>query len=285
MQEVRVLVCEDNREFVKELSDNINSVPNYEVVATAFDGKEVMNLLKKHRPQLLIFDIMMPKVDGFEILEQIESEFSESERPAILVLSGVSNERIINMALDKGATYYMIKPIEMRVLIRRIQTLMSEIEQKGKNDRSAELYCVKPSARIKNVIAKPMQEHDMERLVTSHMIDLGVPAHVKGYQYLRYAIIAVAKDGELINSMTKVLYPSIAAHFESTASRVERAIRHAIELAWSRGKPSTLEDAFGYTIDADKGKPTNSEFIAMLADRFRLGMIYGLDGLKHASGK
>lgn len=261
MEKTKILVVDDNKEFVKLLTIYINSQNDMEVVATANDGKNTVELIKKYKPDILLLDIIMPEKDGLAVLEDIIIE-KNMEKPTIVIMSAIGQEKITQKAIALGATYYVVKPFDMETLVDRIRDFLDN--SVGYEGDSFSAYTSKQVASVKKT------NTPMEVRVTNVIHDVGVPAHIKGYQYIREAIILAVKDEEIINSITKVLYPTLATTFKTTPSRVERAIRHAIEVAWNRGQIEVHDKIFGYTVNSNKGKPTNSEFIAMIADRIRL---------------
>lgn len=256
---ISVLIAEDNREFGDILSEFLTGQEDVEVVGIARDGLEAVDYILEKKPDLAILDIIMPHLDGLGVLEKINS-MQIDKRPQVIVLSAVGQDRITQRAIALGAEYYIIKPFDLDVLLNRIRQI-NVINSSSATKREVSFDSVKKSNTGKR---------DVEASVTSIMHEIGVPAHIKGYHYLRYSIMMAIKDMELINSITKQLYPAIAVQFNTTPSRVERAIRHAIEVAWGRGQIETIDHLFGYTINNSKGKPTNSEFIAMIADKLRL---------------
>ncbi|AIS52391.1 stage 0 sporulation protein A [Thermoanaerobacter kivui] len=258
-KKIKVGIADDNKEFTTILAEYLSAQENIEVVGTASDGNQALELIKNHSPDLLILDIIMPYLDGIGVLEKINEE--QLKKPKILILSAVGQEKITQRAIALGADYYILKPFDLEMLSKRISELMEP-----------ELDVV--SKTVLPVI-KSKKNYDLEAMITEIIHDVGVPAHIKGYMYLRDAISLVISNMEYLNSVTKMLYPKIAEKYNTTPSRVERAIRHAIEVAWSRGKTEVLNDLFGYTINDEKGKPTNSEFIALIADKLRLGMKAG----------
>lgn len=237
-----------------------------EVIGITKDGNEAVNLISTVRPDIVLLDVIMPHLDGLGVLEKINSR-SGLIPSTFIMLSAVGQDKITQKAIELGAEYYVVKPFDIELLIKRIKELKNFIPNKGTDTfitRDVKTQYVEiPEDGIKN-------QDNLEALVTNIIHEVGVPAHIKGYQYLREAIIMVVNDIDVINQITKSLYPKIATKFNTTPSRVERAIRHAIEVAWGRGDQKTVEKIFGYTISAAKGKPTNSEFIAMIADKLRL---------------
>ncbi|MBZ4645806.1 MAG: two-component system, response regulator, stage 0 sporulation protein [Petroclostridium sp.] len=258
---IRIVIADDNRDFCEILCEYLNSQEDIEVIGIAKDGAEAYELITTLLPDVAIIDVIMPHLDGLGVLEKLSSTPMQS-KPIYIMLSAVGQDKITQSAMALGAEYYIIKPFDMDVLIGRIRQLKGSIRT---NRVTIRKDAVNEGKSTYNPALK-----DIEANVTKVIHEIGVPAHIKGYQYLRDAIMMAIKDMEIINSITKQLYPSIARQYNTTPSRVERAIRHAIEVAWGRGQVETLEGMFGYTIQNSKGKPTNSEFIAMIADKLRL---------------
>lgn len=257
MSKIEVLLADDNREFVNLLEEYISSQYDMNVVGVAYNGNEVVRLLQERVPDVLILDIIMPHLDGLAVLEQIQA-MRLSPQPKIIMLTAFGQEEITKKAVELGAAYYILKPFDMEVLAQRIRQMITS------KSTSNFVTSVKPQAPL------AVRGRNLDASITSIIHEIGVPAHIKGYLYLREAITMVYNDVELLGSITKVLYPDIAKKFNTTASRVERAIRHAIEVAWSRGNLDSISSLFGYTISNTKAKPTNSEFIAMVADKLRI---------------
>ncbi len=251
---LRVLVADDNREFSELLTDYLSQQPGMEIIGNAFNGKEALALIKETRPDVLLLDIIMPHLDGLGVLEQLGT-MKDNNMPKVIMLTAFGQEAITQKAVELGASYYMLKPFNMDVLAERIRQLAGE--RPGSSG-----YTPAPPPR--------QSKKDLQEEVTSIIHEIGIPAHIKGYLYLREAILMVVEEVELLGMVTKVLYPRIADKYDTTSSRVERAIRHAIEVAWSRNNIDTIKKFFGYTINTERGKPTNSEFIALVADRLRL---------------
>jgi len=249
---IKVLIADDNKEFCSHLRSQLSRNDQIEVVATALDGREAYELVLETRPDVLLTDIIMPHMDGMALLAKINANTMLSKKPKYIVFSSMGYENIISKAMSLGASYYYAKPFDTNDLANKITELFT------------------PAADTSALTQKGGKS--LEASITMYIQQLGVPAHIKGYQYIRDAISLVVEDMEAINSITKLLYPTVAKHYSTTASRVERAIRHAIEVAWDRGNPDVLSDFFGYTILGSKGKPTNSEFIALIADKIRLEM-------------
>lgn len=248
-----VVIVDDNKEFCENLRDFLSGDDTYEVVACAHDGKTGYELVLETKPDLLLTDIVMPVMDGLTLMSRIANNNTLGKKPRIIVFSASGYDSIISGATRLGAEFYFIKPFEYQALKERMDAITAD---KSSNSGAA----------------LPKTPRDLETSITMYIQQLGVPAHIKGYQYIRDAIMMVIEDMDAINSITKFLYPTVAKHYNTTSSRVERAIRHAIEVAWDRGNPDILNDLFGYTILSTRGKPTNSEFIAMIADKIRLDM-------------
>ena len=227
----------------------------YRYVEEATNGEDAMLKISHFHPDVVLLDIWLSKLDGIGVLRQCKAlDWGHEKAPAIIVVSSVSNQNIFIQATEAGADLCLLKPVNLPSLCEHIQSITTR--------RQADI----PAAAMQEVEKGP----DIESQVTQIIHQIGVPAHIKGYQYLRTAILLTIQDSDIINSVTKVLYPSVAKKYATTTSRVERAIRHAIEVAWDRGDVDTLNSYFGYTIQNNRGKPTNSEFIAMIADNLRL---------------
>ena len=267
-EKITILIADDNIDFTRTLSAYLEKMEDIEVVGIAKDGNEAFEIIKGTHPDILLLDVIMPHLDGIGVLEKL-NETTMTKKPITIMLSAVGQDKITQKAISLGAQYYVVKPFDIDLLISRIREfknykpIPSNNFISRENSMARQQYIEISSGQEKN-------EGNLEALVTNIIHEVGVPAHIKGYQYLREAIMMVVNDIEVINQITKQLYPDIAKKFHTTPSRVERAIRHAIEVAWSRGKADEVENIFGYTVSATKGKPTNSEFIAMIADKLRL---------------
>ena len=238
---IKILLAESDEESRLMLQEALESTGRFHITASVGDGSQVLSLMRETRPELLLLDMLLPGLDGMSILRQME----EKERPLILAVSHFVNQSVAVEAGQQGVSVFISKPYNMTAMV---ENLLQLAEKRGGHFHAPGL----------------------EELVTSIIHEVGVPAHIKGYQYVREAIMITVEDMEVINSVTKILYPEVAKRYRTTPSRVERAIRHAIEVAWDRGDLETLQKFFGYTVSNAKGKPTNSEFIAMIADRIRL---------------
>ena len=266
---ITVLIADDNPDFANTLTSYIEEDDELEIIAIARDGKEAVEMILNTQPDVALLDVIMPHLDGIGVLEQINAAHMK-KFPLCIMLSAVGQDKITQRALELGAEYYVIKPFDITLLLQRIKEirLYQPSQFKNSNINVANREIKAPYIEISP--EKKKDQENLEALVTNVIHEVGVPAHIKGYQYLREAIMMVVNDIDVINQITKSLYPKIAFKFNTTPSRVERAIRHAIEVAWGRGQQEVVENIFGYTISAAKGKPTNSEFIAMIADKLRL---------------
>ncbi len=262
MKKIKVFIVDDNRELVGLLEDYISSQEDMEVAGVAHNGQECLKLLEHLDPDVLILDIIMPHIDGLAVLERIR-EMKKQSAPNVIMLTAFGQEDVTKKAVELGASYFMLKPFDLDNLgnhIRQVSGRQNTVTRTSTSSSQSSVSKRETEDKPKNLDAS----------ITSIIHEIGVPAHIKGYLYLREAISMVYKDIELLGSITKVLYPDIAKKYNTTASRVERAIRHAIEVAWSRGNIDSISSLFGYTVSMSKAKPTNSEFIAMVADKLRL---------------
>ncbi len=251
---IRVILADYSEEYRTLVKDALESEGDFLVVGSTGDGARAIAMFAELMPDIIVTDTVLGNIDGLGVVERIKAS-AEGSKVKVLLLTGFYNEQIRNDALNIGADYFMIKPCDFTALTARMRGLVG---------RGASA----PVAGITFKAAK--NEQTLESVVTEIIHEIGIPAHIKGYQYLREAIILTIKDMDIINAVTKVLYPTVAKKFGTTPSRVERAIRHAIEVAWDRGDIEVLQKFFGYTVSNIKGKPTNSEFIALVADRLRL---------------
>ena len=240
----KILIADPNEDFCAQLRLALEQNEAFEVVGTATDGEKALELIQEKQPELLILELMLSRLDGIAVLQRAQQVCPKLQS---LVLTGFMTEYVANRASALGVQYFMSKPCALSAVTERVQEIVTPQEKRG---------------------GRP--EVSVEAMVTSIIHEIGVPAHIKGYQYLREAIMIAVDDMDVINAITKVLYPQVAKAFSTTPSRVERAIRHAIEVAWDRGDLETLQHFFGYTVSNSKGKPTNSEFIALIADKLQL---------------
>ena len=267
-EKITVLIADDNQEFSTTLATYLKNQEDMVVVGRAKDGNEALDMISSLMPDIILLDVIMPHLDGIGVLEQMNM-IKLNKKPICIMLSAVGQDKITRRAVELGAEYYVVKPFDIDLLITRIRELKNYKPSQSNNFIPREVGISKPQY-IDISSMSNNKEDNLEALVTNVIHEVGVPAHIKGYQYLREAIIMVVNDIDVINQITKCLYPQIAQKFHTTPSRVERAIRHAIEVAWGRGQQDVVENIFGYTVSASKGKPTNSEFIAMISDKLRL---------------
>ena len=253
MEKVKVLIADDDKRYADELGEYFRTTEDIVPCGCAYDGEETLGMIEETEPDALILDMILPRLDGIGVLRRLSVS---KKRPLVIVNSAAALTSLYDVAAKYGASYFMIKPQSRESISEVIRDMCGMARAKA----------VSPGTKI------AVDAADLETTVTEYIHELGVPAHIKGYHYLRTAIIMVVKDMDLLNYITKELYPEIAKAYQTTSSRVERAIRHSIEVAWTRGKPQTMNEVFGYTINTGKGKPTNSEFIAMVADRIRLNI-------------
>jgi len=243
-----VFIADNTEEFTASLTAALQRSEGFQVVGSASDGEQAIREIRERRPDILVLDLMLSKLDGFSVLKAIASM---ERKPITLATSAFVSDFVSAAAVNLGVRYLMLKPCDIQSLVDRMQEI-----------RGGEILRLQPK--------RAQDKHSIETMVTGIIHEIGVPAHIKGYQYLREAIIIAVNDMDVINAITKVLYPQVAKTFQTTPSRVERAIRHAIEVAWDRGDLDTLQRFFGYTVSNTKGKPTNSEFIALIADKLQL---------------
>ncbi len=242
-----VIIADNSEEFCNGLTGALKRTEGFQVIGTAHDGERTISMITERKPDVLVLDLMLAKQDGISVLRAISGM---DHRPVVFATSGFITDYVASAAANLGVRYLMLKPCDLTALVER----MEEIRSVG----SKPIPTLRPTAG------------GIEAMVTNIIHEIGVPAHIKGYQYLREAIIIATQDMDVINAITKVLYPQVAKTFQTTPSRVERAIRHAIEVAWDRGDLDTLQRFFGYTVSKTKGKPTNSVFIALIADKLQL---------------
>ena len=247
MDRIRVMLADDNLNILRLLTDYLSRKPDIEVVAAVSDGVEIPEGVREHAPDILVMDIIMPRRDGFMTLEALNG-MEPSLSPKVIVLTGLARDDFIMRAIQLGASYYMVKPFDMNLLYARIVEIARD----------------QPQA-VTTALEGP--EETLDEQITNLFLTLGIPAHIKGYQYLREAIHMVLDNHDVINRITKELYPGIARKFDTSASKVERAMRHAIEVAWNRGRLEAVNQMYGYRVFAREDKPTNGEFIALIADK------------------
>ena len=249
MDRIRVMLADDNASVLRLLADFLGRKQDIEVVAAVTDGAEIPQTVLEQLPDVLVMDIIMPRRDGFMTLEQLGA-MELAVRPRVIVLTGLARDDFIMRAIALGASYYMVKPFDMNLLYERIVDIAGQ--------RQESVLPSEPPAQAGETV---------DERITNLFLTLGIPAHIKGYQYLREAVRMVLENHDVINRITKELYPGIARRFDTTASKVERAMRHAIEVAWTRGRLETVNQMYGYKVFSRDDKPTNGEFIAMVSDK------------------
>lgn len=249
MKKTRVLVIDDNKNIVKMVKDFFEENEDIKIVLEANDGEEGIRIIDKKKDEfdLIILDLVMPRKDGMCVLEHMKEKHIDKK---VIVLTSYNTPDIIRKVTEMGINYFMLKPFELVDLEKKIINVMTDINYSGE---TSEVF-----------------QNNLQISITKTLHELGVPSHIKGYQYIREGITLVYQRPEIIGGITKELYPEIAKKFDTTVSRVERAIRHAIEVSWNRGNWQLMEDIFGHSVDIDKAKPTNSEFIVTVADKLRL---------------
>ena len=245
MSKIRICIADDNQQLLQMLTDFISKQDDMIVVDKSMDGNKTLEMVEHQKPDVLLLDIIMPNLDGLGVLEKLQT--MPVKKPYTIILTSIGQERITQEALSLGADYFILKPFDMESLVNHISGIFATQHREA----------------ISMILEK-------DTSITAIIHEIGIPAHIKGYMYLREAITMVYNNVELIGAVTKVLYPDIAKKYNTTASRVERAIRHSIEVAWSRGNIDAISNIFGYTVSSSRTKPTNSEFIAMVADKLRL---------------
>lgn len=258
MGEIAVAIADDNERILDLLGEIIDGDKELNLVGKAKNGEDAYSLIRDKQPDVMLLDLIMPKMDGLSVMDLVNRDKEIKKRPSFIIVTAVGQERITEDAFRKGANYYILKPFNNEMVLNRIKSAGQSVHHELRfTGGSKQEEALKPRVNL-------------EARVTDMIHEIGIPAHIKGYHYLRDAIIMAIEDMDVLNAITKVLYPTVAKKHQTTSSRVERAIRHAIEVAWSRGKLDTLDELFGYTVAGGKGKPTNSEFIALIADTIRL---------------
>lgn len=257
-----VMIADENKKTISPLISEFQNSSDFEIADIVDDGNLVTDKIKELRPDVLITELVFPKKDGLDLLSDIK-EMKLRRSPLIIVTSALSSDKVIRQCMELNANYFIAKPYSPEVLLKVTRKLLNE-------KKETTMFKIQDEKEEDNSYITNSIDEIMETKVTNIIHKVGVPAHIKGYKYLRTAILKSIADEDIINSVTKELYPQIALYYKTTPPRVERAIRHAIEVAWNRGEEETLQKIFGYTVQSNKGKPTNSEFIAMIADRLRL---------------
>lgn len=260
-QKQKLLIVDDNGELRAQMGKALATMEDIVVVGTAANGMMALDMIVKHKPDIILLDIIMPQLDGFGVIEYLKEQ---EQMPDIIVISALAQESFVLRALEMGVKYYMAKPFEMEALKSRVQDLL--LLRKGT------LPAVRPvkSSYSANLLFSQDLPKSTDEKISTIFITIGIPAHIKGYHFLREAIKMVIQNPDAINRITKELYPGIGKKFNTSASKVERAIRHAIEVAWTRGKIENINQLFGYNVYSRNDKPTNGEFIALIADKLLL---------------
>lgn len=269
MENVNVVIVDDNPMILNTLDEVISSEAGLSVIGRADNGKDAIDMIKDTQPDVVLLDLVMPQMDGITVVENNKKKTSMLKNPAFIILSAVGGEQMTEEAFQAGANYFLMKPFDKDILVNKIRRIGKRpVRPVPGKVLEAPLKAATPEEAAMNR-EEYMKEH-LETDITKMLHELGIPAHIKGYQYLRDAISMVVRDREMMEAVTKILYPEIAKKNYTSSSRVERAIRHAIEVAWGRGSLEVIDELFGYTISTGKGKPTNSEFIALIADKICL---------------
>lgn len=269
MENVNVVIVDDNPMILNTLDEVISSEAGLSVIGRADNGKDAIDMIKDTQPDVVLLDLVMPQMDGITVVENIKKKTSMLKNPAFIILSAVGGEQMTEEAFQAGANYFLMKPFDKDILVNKIRRIGKRpVRPVPGKVLEAPLKAATPEEAAMNR-EEYMKEH-LETDITKMLHELGIPAHIKGYQYLRDAISMVVRDREMMEAVTKILYPEIAKKNYTSSSRIERAIRHAIEVAWGRGSLEVIDELFGYTISTGKGKPTNSEFIALIADKICL---------------
>ena len=269
MENVNVVIVDDNPMILNTLDEVISSEAGLSVIGRADNGKDAIDMIKDTQPDVVLLDLVMPQMDGITVVENIKKKTSMLKNPAFIILSAVGGEQMTEEAFQAGANYFLMKPFDKDILVNKIRRIGKRpVRPVPGKVLEAPLKAATPEEAAMNR-EEYMKAH-LETDITKMLHELGIPAHIKGYQYLRDAISMVVRDREMMEAVTKILYPEIAKKNYTSSSRVERAIRHAIEVAWGRGSLEVIDELFGYTISTGKGKPTNSEFIALIADKICL---------------
>ena len=268
MKTINILVADHSETIRKEFADFFEKRKDMHLMDSVDNGQDACNAILNRKPDIVLLDVVLPVMDGFSVIEKVNGDDSLLHAPAFIVVSSIGNQSMIECACKLGVAYYILKPFSLDNLARRILQIAAAREETLRQKKVEEETSGKKETRA--LSAAGYTESSLEADITSIIREIGIPAHIKGYQYIREAIMMTVNDINLLNYITKLLYPTIAKKYKTTSSSVERAIRHAIEVAWNRGRIDVLEELFGYTVSAGKGKPTNSEFIALIADKLRL---------------
>lgn len=262
MLDLNIAIAEDNPQMMNLLNDILEQEDGVHVVGRAENGEDAYQMIMNTNPDVVLMDVIMPKMDGVSVMERVKKEREGQKIPSFIMVTAAGSDNVTADAFQLGASYFIMKPFSREVVLDKVRRVGS------KKTRTAGYSDIK---KVNAYVDKAeYMEQNLENDVTQLLHEIGIPAHIKGYQYLRDAIAISVSEEDMLVSVTKVLYPTIAKRHQTTSSRVERAIRHAIEVAWSRGRIDTINELFGYTVSNGKGKPTNSEFIALVSDKIRL---------------
>ncbi len=262
MAELNVAIADDNPQTLGLLQDIVEGEKGFHVVGKADNGEDAYAMIMETNPDIVLLDVIMPGMDGLSVMERVNQNVPSDKAPSFIMVTAAGSENVTADAFSMGASYYIMKPFNREMVVDKMRRTRM---RQGTEPSFQEVKKVRPY-----IDKAEYMEQNLENDVTHILHEIGIPAHIKGYQYLRDAITMSVRDHEMLASVTKILYPTIGKLHQTTSSRVERAIRHAIEVAWSRGKMDTINELFGYTVSNGKGKPTNSEFIALIADKIRL---------------
>lgn len=268
-RKLHILIADSNRQNTLDLKRFLETREEIGKIDVASDGIEACQMILQERPDVVLLDVILPSLDGLGVLERVNMEWIGNNRPSFIYITSISTQSLVECAVKLGASYFVLRPFQPESIYRRILQMKRGEEKtlvESQQERRAQYYYGAQNPEGYEEENDDRLENDVTRIIR----ELGIPAHIKGYQYIREGIIMSVNDMNMLNFITKLLYPSIAKKYKTTSSSVERAIRHAIEVAFSRGQVEILEDMFGYTVSAGKGKPTNSEFIALIADKLRL---------------
>ena len=258
MEKIRVVIADDNKELTVMVEEFINLKEEFKVVKTFNSGKNLLEYLKDNKVDLLLLDVFMPDVDGIQVLQELKGSSNYNTPSHIIMITAFNSEKVMMQAAELGVDYFVMKPFDLSNLSK---TLIS-VTKEQKSNNANKIVNLKQDG--------PVSKSELDNQITAILHEIGVPAHIKGYLYLRESITLVYNNIEILGAITRTLYPTVARKYKTTSSRVERAIRHAIEVAWNRGNIDAISSIFSYTISYTKAKPTNSEFIAMIADKLRL---------------
>lgn len=264
---IKVLIAVSNREEGVRLADYFRSKGDIEIAGIENGGQRAYDKILALHPDVVVMNMILPEIDGLGVMEELVSNLDVPRLPRVIVLSAVDNPVIMDCACQTGVDYYIMKPYRMELVYNRIEQLVQPVSERA--DRRA-IAARKSEIKREDGSLTGVEDTYLEAEITDVMRKIGVPAHIKGYQYIRTGIMMAVHDIAVLNYITKLLYPTIAKQYNTTSSSVERAIRHAIEIAWSRGDVEVLQDVFGYSAAGNRRKPTNSEFIAQIADKYRL---------------